>query len=622
MDKKDGIEKKCGFMLRVAITVYIVAFFSSAVLRFYAFNYNDMDLAVYDQIFWNILHGSLYSSILGVNFLGHHAHFLAFPLAILYKILPHPVTLLFFQTLALGFGAYPLYLIAKRILNCPWALVVSVSYLLYPGLGYTNAYEFHFTPFATLTILYAIYFFLCDRYRSFIAAVILTLLCQENMSLLVFSFGIYALVLKRSPKWWVPLMVGGTAYFLFCTKFLFPSLNPDTIQFISIYEHWGKSYTEILRNLLTNPAEVLHYITAPRRLFWMFQLFSPLMFVPLLAPLHLLPLAPIFLQHLLSNRGQEINLYFHYTAEMIPFIFLAFIYGIRKVLDFKLINKASPVLPAVILFVACAGVVQFGPHLKLFEKGKVQKDYTDTIKEGFLDNIPADASLVTTFEFMPRISHRGKFFSFHHIYHGYYTLSDKPYKLSDEVDYALIDLNDGLTFGSFYNFTGYKNIQAFLSQQKLVPVGARDNTVLFKKNAQEKINLFEVSQEAPSANNNGDFFSDGHVHLKGFDIVRKGEVLDVKLYWYSAEQTPHDIIELFGFIDDQGRLAHHSFSPACYRIFPSQAWPKGSWVVEHKHISIPPALQNSSFSIELGFYDNVSRNMISDKVLILKRQGE
>jgi len=57
------------------------------------------------------------------------------------------------------------------------------------------------------------------------------------------------------------------------------------------------------------------------------------MFLSFLSPLHLLPSLPLFMQHLLSNRPQETNISFHYAAELIPFIILAFIFGVRKLLD-------------------------------------------------------------------------------------------------------------------------------------------------------------------------------------------------------------------------------------------------------------------------------------------------
>ena len=50
-------------ILCLFVWVYVVGFFLSSVLRFAAFDYGDMDLAVYDQIVWQIPRGILFSSV-------------------------------------------------------------------------------------------------------------------------------------------------------------------------------------------------------------------------------------------------------------------------------------------------------------------------------------------------------------------------------------------------------------------------------------------------------------------------------------------------------------------------------------------------------------------------------
>ena len=70
----------------------------------------------------------------------------------------------------------------------------------------------------------------------------------------------------------------------------------------------------------------------------------------------------------------------------------------------------------------------------LFKKNSIVMDYQDNIKAELLSKIPNEASVVSTFEFMPHLSTRKDLFSFHHIYWGYYTLSDKIYNLSKKFN--------------------------------------------------------------------------------------------------------------------------------------------------------------------------------------------
>lgn len=76
MDKERRLEIITQIVVWGLIALYVLFFSINSFLRYYSFDYDNMDLAAYNQIIWNIVHGSLESSILGINFLGHHAHFI------------------------------------------------------------------------------------------------------------------------------------------------------------------------------------------------------------------------------------------------------------------------------------------------------------------------------------------------------------------------------------------------------------------------------------------------------------------------------------------------------------------------------------------------------------------
>src|ERR1035441_6286533 len=82
-------------ILSLSCGAYILLFFTWCSLKYYGFAYNDFDLAVHDQVFWNLLHGRIFNSILGIDFLGNHAHFITFLIAPFYSLCPHPLFLLF-----------------------------------------------------------------------------------------------------------------------------------------------------------------------------------------------------------------------------------------------------------------------------------------------------------------------------------------------------------------------------------------------------------------------------------------------------------------------------------------------------------------------------------------------
>ena len=83
-------------------------------VKFLYFGYYDWDLAIFSHIMWNLSHGSMYSSLLGVNFLGNHVNIFAFLIAPIYAVFSSPLTLICLKLLSYTGGALIFYHIAKK----------------------------------------------------------------------------------------------------------------------------------------------------------------------------------------------------------------------------------------------------------------------------------------------------------------------------------------------------------------------------------------------------------------------------------------------------------------------------------------------------------------------------
>jgi len=613
--KTEITESKTKLIAWVFILVYIIYFFIASFLKFNSFSYYDFDLAIHSQILWNILGGSIYNSILGVDFLGNHAHFISFLIAPLYKMLPHPLTLLFLQAAALGLAAYPLYLLAKLQLGPKWALLVSTVYLLYPALGYTNLFEFHPTVFATLFIFFMLYYFYKNRFGFFLLFMILAMLCQENIPLAIITMGFYALFKRRKAKWVLPPILIGGAYFILCLRWIMPYFNKNTIQFIAIYSHLGNSYAEILANIIKHPLEIMKIMFLKQKLFYLNDLFGPLCLFPLLSPLSLLPVIPLLAQHLLSLRDTETTIYYHYAAEMIPFIFLALIFGIKNILSFGWLRKRQYILAMLLLCVSLIYNFHLGPHFKLFKQFNTvfKADELDREKQAILAKIPSQAAVVATFEFLPRLSHRRQLYSFHHVYMGFHTLSNQPYNLPETVNYALLDFGDKLILDSFYTPDRYQNVEKFISQGKWGVSEVRDNIVLFRKNTENKYYLYSALLHSPEPKTSIHTLIDGDIELLGFDLGGiNNNILEMTFYWQSMRKTKNDINVFFDFIDKQGRLVYRILRPICYRIFPTNAWEPGQLVKEKKYLVLPARMKGRGYLLKMGFYNFVTGQLCAN----------
>ncbi|MCX5704064.1 MAG: DUF2079 domain-containing protein [Candidatus Omnitrophica bacterium] len=437
-------------LLWVFILGYIFYFGLISIMKFNSFGYYDFDLAVHDLTVWNILHGSIYNSILGIPFLGNHMHLILFFIAPIYAIFRHPLTLLMLQTIALGLASLPLYRLAGNLLDKNWALVISIAYLFYPALGYTNLFEFHPTVFATLFLMLTLYYY---EQRSFVKCIIfmfLSSICQENIPLAIIMFGVLAVFNRRSLKWIIAPILLGVSWFLIAL-FTIAYFNNNTVQFVSIYQHLGNTPLQMISNIIIHPSILLKTLIRRQSFIYLLQIFGPLSFIPLFNPIWLIPSLPFFLQHMLSNRPADLTILYHYTAEIIPFLFVSFIYGIKFLLK-KQWATHQKFLKVSLLSMLFLSNVYLGPHFIMLPRliQQYKKDYLDIYKGKFINKIPPWAPVVATFEFLPHLSHRHSLYSFHHVYMGFYTLSDKRYDLPKDVEYALIDFNDFLTFRGFY----------------------------------------------------------------------------------------------------------------------------------------------------------------------------
>ncbi len=589
--------------LYLSIALYIVLFFTWCYLKFVNFGYYDFDFAIHDQVIWNIGHGNVYNSILGVNFLGNHIHFISFLIAPIYLIFGHPLTILLLQTLALALAAIPIYKLAKGIVGYRLALAVSLVYLLYPGLGYTNLFEFHPPVFATFFLAWMFYYFYQNKTVPFVLFMVLSLLCQENISLGVAALGLYALCTGKNRRYGVIALICGSVYFIVCVKFLMPYFNQDTIQFIKIYGQLGGSFPEIIKTLLTDPFRVYLVLNQPEKIKYVSDLLVSLSFLPLLSPSSWILSLPFLAQHLLSSRVSEVTLHYHYTAELIPPLFVAFIWGLDRFRRAKFFVNKEGFLAVFIVIVALISTILLGPHFRFLKEWRnFYPPYTSKQKTSLIDQIPKDASVVSTFEVLPHLSHRANLYSFHHIYSGLFTLSEKKYHLPQEVDYALLDFNDPLTFRGFYVPGKYRNIQSFLKEGNLGVLDVKDNIVLFKKGIKDQYPLFTVS-DTDFVPHQFSIMVDRTIELYAYQIKEHKDPLHIILYWKLIHPTSRDVNIFLDFVDENYKILNRQFRPIAYRIWPTQDWQNNQSVEEHLYVTVPPMIKEKFKHLMIGFYD-------------------
>jgi hypothetical protein len=177
---------------------YVLSHF--AITNHHGFNTRTTDLGYYDNIFYQSLHGRPLGCTFikgGTHTSGHFDPILVL-LSPLYMLRGNAELLLMLQSVWLGAGVVPIYLIAKNKLQSRGAgLVMAIAYAIYPALHGANMYEFHSLTLITPLVLWLLHFLELRRFKSYAAMLLLLCLVREDVSLLLCFVGLYGVISGR-----------------------------------------------------------------------------------------------------------------------------------------------------------------------------------------------------------------------------------------------------------------------------------------------------------------------------------------------------------------------------------------------------------------------------------------
>ena len=592
--------KKPGSVVWMGIVMYLITLGWACHAKFSSYSYDDFDLAIDAQSIWNILHGSITSSIHGIPFLGNHMRLILFLIAPLYAVFPTPLLLLYLQTLMLGVSAWGIFVLGSRELPHKWAEWLSLVYLIYPPLIFFNLYEFHPVAMAVPFLIGMLYFYKTERFPIFLLFLFLALLCQENIALIAVAFSFYALIDGRRGRWfWAPLVTGIT-YFVPVVFLIMPCLNNNTIQFVKLYAHFGDSLPEILRNVILHPVYALKFMFSAEKLVFLNALFGPVAYLSLFSPLSLLPALLVAVQRLLSIRASEAAIVYHYQAEFIPFVFFAAIYGMKRLTSLRY-RIAKPTLCVALVIFPLAGVLTTGvlPTLSQAISSPWNKSFLRARKNAVMRNLPDNAPVLATFDFLPRLANRKSLYSLHHVYSGFHTLSDIPYQMPD-VDYVIMDTNDPLTFSTkgFYSPENYRRLRTVFDDPRWEMIEHVDSLLVFRRAhnrlMEKPLNLVEYVEESVKMNRNVVQITNGAIRLMGFELgpADENHVVHLALFWQKCRESDEDY-DMLLTVSDGEVFYRGKLSPGS-RIYPPQSWPTDRLIADRHRVHLERGVTSSA----------------------------
>jgi uncharacterized membrane protein len=367
-----------------ASAAFAVLFGFAAIFRHRAFGSGRFDLGNMTQAVWSTAHGDVLSvtDVRGeqISRLGSHFDPILAALAPLWLLWPSPELLLAVQAVAVGAGALPVFLLARRHLDDERAAgALAVAYLLFPPVQWLTVSDFHPVAVACPLLLFAWWQLDERRLWTFALLAAAAIATKEHVGLAVAALGIWYAVRHRAPRSGVAIGALGAAVALAAVLIVIPHFAPD-----------GASAFEGRYESPSLDGRDLSYVAS---------LLLPLALVPLAAPLALLAAVPELGLNVLSSAAGQTSVKSHYAATAVPALLAAAVFGSARLGT----RTAYAVTVA-----ALAGTVALGPLGRI----DVRAGPGDAAARRALALVPDAAPVSATNALGAHLSERERIFSF------------------------------------------------------------------------------------------------------------------------------------------------------------------------------------------------------------------
>lgn len=499
-------------LLWAGMGIYAVVFTVLLLWKYSHFYYDNLDLAIFNNTFWNTLHGHIFeASIHPPSYLGDHFSPFIFLMLPLYALAPIPQTLLIMQTIAIALSGLPIYLIAKIILgkDKAWtALLVSFLWLVNPLVHNMNFFEFELMAFAVLGFLWVMWAYLAQRPWLFIIASLLTLSIREDFVFILFVFTFLALLEKRSLVWKIAPVALSACWGILAFASISMFAPHNSYKFLRYYG-WlgGTDLTSIAMSFIMHPIQVLLHICTWYNIEFVFGLLFPLFFfVNFKNKYSLLLITPAAQIMLAGFGGSGLILSTYYAGYLVAILFLLCIVQIKKFKPEELPQwvpielRSRKVIYAIIAFAAVYSSLAYGSIAGAASMW--HKPHQIAAKNTLLSMVPADAAVATTYSLLPSLSSRQYIYLFPYAAIGKNQYALEDYRLPDNTEYLLIDWDEmvlaQMHFSQNNAFSPYADtvpdhLKEILSQYSII---AGDSSLTLMKKDSTKNALSELVQFA------------------------------------------------------------------------------------------------------------------------------
>ncbi|NMG10534.1 DUF2079 domain-containing protein [Brasilonema sp. UFV-L1] len=291
------------FVLPLAAVFFILCLIIT-LNRYYSF-YASFDQGIFNQVFWNNLHGRFFQSSLSSSLstnvvhsgevatvyyhrLGQHftpALLLWLPI---YALFPSPATLGVLQVIFITAAGLVLYVLARQYLEPRLAVMITASFYAANAVIGPTLSNFHDISQIPLFVFGLLLAMEKRWWWLFWLLAVLILVVREDAGVNVFSVGVYMILSKRFPRIGLAACILSFGYMLVLTNAIMPLFSEDISRRFML-ERFGQfadgdeaSTLEIIWGMISNPWRLIVELVTPvdRTIKYLLGQWLPLAFVP------------------------------------------------------------------------------------------------------------------------------------------------------------------------------------------------------------------------------------------------------------------------------------------------------------------------------------------------------
>ena len=607
--------------------VYCVVLGVVCWFQYAGFMYHGSDLAIFDQVVWNMSHGRLFEySFNPYSYLVDHRSWLLLPLSLLYIVAAHPITLLVVQTLVLASGVFPFILIVKRVIPLQGkkqgALVLAASavYLFQPSIQSMNVFEFHMLPLVIPLSLW-LWWSLIESRRLLVAVfLVLLFLVREDVALMTAGLGVLLILspkilsMRRTRLFGIGLLVGSIVWFGFMV-WVGALFSPEgSSKFFVFYDWLGSTPAEGLQFFISHPVRPFMVLLGYDHLIVILFAFAMVGFMPALRLRYLLPaLGPLLLYLFIDQQMLSPVLKSHYASVIVPWFLIAGVYGYKRFQDmvnhgefgrrlerFGLKGAAGLLVLAVVF----SQWVSLGPQwtvahrFKLMEYRNIDEYIVSSgnnIGNGEHDHVMMSERLYS------HSGHTENLYPTLHLFTGKQHFSAVDYRAPAQVDYVFLEHESILRYGinlPLENRTdAHKRLQSLIKGNVLAPGHVSEDIISFLPESSLGEDATPLVTEAVplvhsvSVDVNNDLTVLGWEYGVDIDALefneRENGILKILM-----KKNEHSVFEDDQHIElvwwnTEGEVIKSKMMALGFGLYPSHSWEAGSQRVIHLPIEHP-----------------------------------